>query len=281
MVRYRLRKRKPFYKWLLFWYLFFLTILGIELFYIVFFLPYFQVREVVTEGTERVSSEEVRELVRDQLARSFLFFETKSIFLINLNQIAEALFENFPRLTQVSWQRDFPDRLVLTVKERRAKAISCLSRDDELLSEEAEAPPLPSEQRGEKCFFIDNKGVAFEEAGSEEEGGYIVIRLMAQDNFSLGKTILEEERLKRYLEIERVLEQELDLSLQEVSQESEEKLIAKTSETWELYLDSKQDLREQLANLELVLEKELTPEKRRGLAYIDLRFGSRIYYKFR
>ena len=59
---------------------------------------------------------------------------------------------------------------------------------------------------------------------------------------------------------------------------SEERLNVKTSEGWEIYFNTADDLDWQVQELALVLEKQITPEKRRNLEYIDLRF-SRVYYK--
>jgi len=55
-------------------------------------------------------------------------------------------------------------------------------------------------------------------------------------------------------------------------------LDAETTEGWTVRFNLKGDLDWQVTELRLALEKQISPEKRKSLEYIDLRF-SRVYYK--
>jgi len=77
------------------------------------------------------------------------------------------------------------------------------------------------------------------------------------------------------------LERAPNLKILEVSIISEERLNAKTSEGWEIYFNLEGDINWQLTKLGAVLEKEIPPEKRENLEYIDLRFGNFAPFKYR
>jgi len=55
-------------------------------------------------------------------------------------------------------------------------------------------------------------------------------------------------------------------------------LDVKTAEGWEIYFNLEENLSWQLTQLYLLLERKISPEERRTLQYIDLRFN-KIYYK--
>ena len=50
---------------------------------------------------------------------------------------------------------------------------------------------------------------------------------------------------------------------------------------WYIYFDAAQPLESQLRNLELILANSIHPDRRKNLEYIDLRFGEKVYYKYR
>jgi hypothetical protein len=54
-----------------------------------------------------------------------------------------------------------------------------------------------------------------------------------------------------------------------------------TSEGWELYVSTELPIASTLDALSLLFEKELPPEKRAGLRYIDMRIENRVYYAFK
>ena len=61
---------------------------------------------------------------------------------------------------------------------------------------------------------------------------------------------------------------------------SEERINIQTSDGWTVYFNPKGDISWQITELSLVLAKQIPPEKRGELDYIDLRF-SRIYFKYK
>lgn len=176
------------------------------------------------------------------------FFTQKNIFLIDTQKIEKEILDNFPQIATAQIHRGFPDALSVAMAERLAVAVWC---------------------KEDKCFLMDNEAVIFTEASSTIDG---LIKI------SGSKEMLDKEKISQILEIQEKLKENLQVTTTRAFIVSEERLNIKTSESWEIYFNLKGDLNWQLQELGLVLEKQITPAKRKNLEYIDLRF-SRVYYK--
>ena len=266
--KYRLKRKKPFYKKR--WFrlgLLVLILLG-ETLYLAFFSPVFQIKEIEVRGFSKISSREIQNFVKEEVKWNFLFFSSGSIFLLNSKDIEKVILERFLRVASCNLKRVFPDKLVIYLQERRPVAVLC-SNDSE-----------NNNKRKRNCYFIDEEGVVFEKS-FEEENKYLKIKSTRESPIKLGERIFPREKLEKFLEIQRYLEKNLKISLESISPGNKERLIVKTGKNWEIYFNLKEDLKKQLRNLKLVLEEKILPEKRKDLEYIDLRFGNRVYYKTR
>ncbi|MCH7604650.1 hypothetical protein IID24_01535 [Patescibacteria group bacterium] len=56
---------------------------------------------------------------------------------------------------------------------------------------------------------------------------------------------------------------------------------AETSEHWDMYINPKKNIEWQVEKLRTVFEKNVPPERRGELEYIDLRFGDQAFIKYR
>ena len=172
----------------------------------------------------------------------------KNIFLIDIENIQGDILDSFLQIDDVKIRRSLPDALNIAVSERSAAALWC---------------------EEEKCFFVDNDAVIFGEYAGDSNG---LIKIMGV------KEMLNKEKMSQILDIQKKMEQGLIATTTRALILSEERLNAKTSEGWEAYFNLKGDLDWQIQELGLVLEKQISPEKRKKLEYIDLRF-SKVYYK--
>ncbi|GAH87923.1 unnamed protein product, partial [marine sediment metagenome] len=142
---YRIKKRrhlKSIFRYRFFWLgvLFFVFLFSI--FYFLFFSQTFQVEKIIVTGEQKVAKENLKLLVENKLENKILFFKTKSIFLVNLNEIKKNILNNFPQIAEVEISRGFPDTLNIIVVERFGLTVWC---------------------QAEQCFLVDNEGVIFEE----------------------------------------------------------------------------------------------------------------------
>lgn len=170
----------------------------------------------------------------------------KNIFLIDTQKIEKNILNGFSQIAEIEIHRGFPDALNILVIERSAVALWC----------------------EEDCFLADHEGVIIGKAPPESD----LTRIYG------AKEMLNKEKIASILEIQRALSEDFGVTTTQAVIVSERRLDVKTSEGWEAYFDSEGDLAWQLQELGLVLEKQITPEKRKKLEYIDLRF-SRVFYK--
>jgi cell division septal protein FtsQ len=253
---YRIKRKKPIFKKGFFWpgFLALLCLGGLSYFF--FFSSFFQIKEINIEGEQKVSREDILAGIEGEIGKKILFFKTKSVFLVNAAQIREALFAAYPPIAGIAFERQLPDSLNVRITEREARAIWCR----------------------EECYLMDSRGIIFEKAGLDSPDLVRVIVSEYPQETGLGERAVEEEPLSIILEIESKLKDKTGLKIEEAKAISAERIDFKTDEGWEIYFNAREDINWQITKLDLVLEKEISPEKREQLDYIDLRF-TRVYYK--
>jgi cell division septal protein FtsQ len=251
----RIKRKTPFFKKKIFWifFLFFLFFSGN--FYLTIFSKFFQIQKIEISGSEKLK-ENVKSLVEYQLSKNLFSFQTKSIFLFDPSQIVKLILENFPQVEEIEFLKKFPDKLEINIKERKAIALFC----------------------SQKCYLIDSNGIAFEEFFDKED---FKIEKENKEEISLGQVVIDKETLNEILKIKKNLEEEFQIPLEKIVLVSEERINVKTREGWEIYFNPKRDIDWQLTKLKALFEKEIPPEKRVNLEYIELRFGNFAPYKYR
>lgn len=253
---HRIKRKKSIISCRFFWLsLLIFAIVG-TIFYFLFFSEIFQVKKIVITGEKKVSKQELESFIEKRLENKILFYKTKSIFVVGLNEIKKGILNSFSQIAEVEIKRELPNALNVIVTERLGLAIWCCE---------------------DNCFFLDNEGVLFEEVRLRTE----LIKIIDEQNtnsFAFGKRVIEKEKLSQILKIESELKNELKIPLEEIRIVSENRLNVKTKEGWEIYFSLKEDLGWQLARLKLVLEKKVPFEIGEELQYIDLRF-EKVYYK--
>lgn len=175
------------------------------------------------------------------------FVQLKNIFFIDTQKIREDILNNFPQIAAAQIDKRLPDILNIVIEERAGIAAWCNEID---------------------CFVIDKEGVAFEKADGQSD----FIKIFGD------RQMLNSESISQILKIQSKLKEILLISVSQADIVSHERINFKTTENWEIYFNLKGDLDWQITELNLVLAKQITPQARKNLEYIDLRF-SRVYYK--
>jgi len=248
------KNKKSIFKNRLFWLgaLFFL-VFGF-IFYLLIFFDSFQIKGIRVEGAEKLSAGEIELLAEGYLEKSFLFFKTKSIFLIGKEEIKNQILAAFPLVGGIKVSRQWPATLKISIKEKIAVALWC---------------------ENDACFELDETGIIFQ--AGEIDSALIKIE-SNQPGLVLGAKAVEAGLLMKILDINSKLKQEAGISIESVEIVSEDRLDFLTAEGWQAYFNLAGDLDWQITELALVLEKEISSAKRRNLEYIDLRY-SKVYYK--
>ena len=256
---YRVKRKSSILKNRFFWLGTLILIIFGGIFYLICFAHPFQIKEIKISGNQKVSTENLQNIIQNQIEKKVLFLPAKSIFLVNLNEINKNILEKFPHIAQANLNRDFPDILLVQIEERKPVAILC---------------------QNEYCFSVDNSGIAFEL--NEIQPDLVTLRKGdLNSEIKLGEKLFDQTLIFQILDIQSQLRENFKIPTKEVLIVSDERVNFRTLEGWEIYLNPERDVAWQLTKLRVVLEEEIPPENRKNLEYIDLRFGNFAPYKYR
>ncbi len=269
--RHQIKPKGSIIKKPLFWFSFlFLIVVSAALYFLIFFGE-IQITDIKIFGNKKVSVDELKSIVSDKINQKILWKSSRSIFLARKSEIIKEVLNRFPEISEVKVEKDFPKTLILEIKEREPFAIFC----------------SPDIEDSEKCFFLDKNGIIFENIAPDSFSSRgqnflekkLIIRFSeSKKEFSLGQEVVEKELLDLILQIQGNLRDGLQIDIQEAVVSLPKRLNIKTSENWQIYFNLESDINLQITKLNLLLKEEISPEKRKSLEYIDVRF-SRAYYK--
>ncbi len=249
---YRIKKKKSIFQNRFFWSGFLILLMLIAVFYLVYFSSFFQVKKITIASVENIPKQDINLIIEKELNKQILFFKTRSIFLINQNEIKKDVLNNFPEISKVTIDRRLPSTLNVSLTQRQEMAIW---------------------YQDEKSFLLDNEGIIFKEI-TEAESDLLKIKNLVQEiELKLGNRVIEKEKLNQIFSINSWLKNNLKISLKTVNIISGERLNMETFDGWEIYLNPQGDIDWQLTKLKAVLE-EIPFEKRKNIEHIELRFGN-------
>ena len=240
---YRIKRKKSILKSLFksrfFWIGILVLAIVVSLSYFLFFHSFFKIGKIEISGNEKLKTEQIQSLIE----------KDKNIFLFNIEKNKKKILENFPEITELLLEKDFPRSIKIQVEERKPAALFC---------------------QNQEYFFIDKTGIVYEKA---ESSNMLKIKNSTFDReLKLGDQVLSENQLNQILYIESRIENDLEIQIELAEIVSAMRLNIQISEGWQIYFNIQRDIVWQLTELELILEKKLPLEKREKLEYIDLRF---------
>lgn len=235
-------------------------ILAFLLAYLLLFSPLLAISQVKIAASPSLDNLTpiVENLVNQKLEKRLAFLPLKkTFFLLNTTNLKKEIAVAWPQIEEVVIRKTFSHTLFLQLKERVPLAVWCLSA-------------------GDPCYFIDQTGLIFQAA--TEKTLPIIIAENTTVPLTLPSQVIEPAKMARILQAIGFFQEKLAIGLQNCLTDGQNKLTIKTQEGWEVYFDLTSDTQTALTKLGLLLEKNLPPEKRKTLQYIDLRF-SKAYYK--
>lgn len=245
--------------------------------YGIFFTPFLAIKHIEVEGAQKVSVENLQDTAREYITKRFIFFDINNFFLVNVSEVARKVKEAFPEIETATVDKTFPNKINIIVQERGRVAVWCQQKNYTVEVTEEQV-----ERSFRQCFALDKSGVIFEEKEPEQE-------IIVQDeihNAVLGEQVIDPEVLSSILVFQKEIDslplfKEVGLRVVSLTIVSKERVNAKISEGWEVYLNPAENLAWQTTKVKLVLEQEIPFEKRPLLEYIDLRFGDQAYIKYK
>ena len=222
--------------------------------------PAFRIERIEIVGSSRIPEERVVDTVARGIAGAYMGFIPKShTLLYPRNSLEKSLIDEFPTFSNVSISLNGLAALHVSVRERETSALWCASVYG--------------------CYLIDDTGFVFAAAPAGAERMYYLLEKAATSS-PLGIQVIEKERLARIISFLTQLEK-LEFDTVKVHfKEGQDIEVFLRGGMRLLLLDD--DYARAFTNLETVLaQSDVLPGKRGSpsVAYIDLRYGNKIYFK--
>ena len=254
-------KKKRFIKKLTFLFLIplFIFVSLIALFYV----PYFRIKKISIEGNSSIDQEKITAEISNYFKdKQFKIFPRDNFFIMPKKEIINSLLEKFPRLKTISLSKNFPDAISVKVEERNNEALFCFKNKDE------------------GCAFIDQDGFVFDKAPYFSAGVYLTFLEEATPTVPSGLNfqVISEEQFKKIIDFKNLLTEE-NIKILQIIIKKEGIYELQTNESWSILLNEKNDSQLTYQNLKTTLDQ--IKDKRKNLDYIDLRFGNKVFYKFK
>lgn len=251
----------------------FLIAFGMFFFVVVgfFYLPFFKIKKIEIRGNNFVGAEILIDTARSIINEKYWkIFPQDNIFIIPKEKILKELSVKFKRIKKIKIDRNFPSAISIKIEERSNAA---------LLRER------------ENCAFIDENGYVFERASCFSGGIFInffdernavktaTTTSVRDINKILGANLLNEEEFKKIMDFAKLSAKTGD-GVVRVVLKKENNYEIYTKEGWKMILNNKNNPQAAYLNLTTALESTIK-EERRKLDYIDLRYGNKIYFKYK
>lgn len=261
------KQKRPFNKRRFFFIFFFiLAVVAVGGFTWALHLPGLRIGKIEIKGAALLSAAEVESEIRNEISGSrFLILPRDNFFLVSSKSIAENLSGRFHRIAEVVINKKFPKEIDVEIRERSLWGAYC------------ETPDAGGARH--ICFYIDDSGTAYEDI-SDFAGSLLPI-VYSPREVKVGDEALSSATLEFYSRAKdstsAVNANMLSITLS-TSTPADARL--NFAEGWYAVVTMARPTGEWRDILKTVLEKEVG-DRRNQLEYVDLRFGNKVFYKYR
>ena len=245
-------------------------------------LPVLNISEVEITGNKIIETEIIKEVVEQQITENYLYFFPKTnIFFYPKSVIKNELQNKFKRLKDINFSVKDKKVLEISMTEREALYTWC----GDVLPEVND-----SEQ---KCFFLDKEGYIFDEApyfSGEVYFKFYGLSDVGRPTSEATGIYFSPNNFQKFITFKQELEgMKLRPVALDVTPDGDIKvLLSKGSTTGinpEIIFKADADFQKVAENLKAVLTTEPLQSnlknKYSSFLYIDLRFGNKVYFKFK
>lgn len=248
---------------------------------------YFQISSIKIVGLISLDELEIRQKLSSYLdGRVAVFLPRKSFFFVSSRDVETHLLDAFPRIAAVSVAKIFPQELSVQISERKLWGIYCNDFVMESSPDKdtaAQGAPIPVEVKAAEdamCAYVDQEGFAYELAPFS--AGSLLIKIHGDGELEIPSQVISHGLAIRLAEFSKELKDVLgiDTSGYEFSRQISREFRVKTSEGFSLWINRDNDFAGVVKVLKTVLDEEIK-DRRNKLEYADLRFGNKVFYKFK
>lgn len=257
----------------LFFFILFFAAIGFVCYML--FSPKFQIGSISIEGNSFAKTEELNSRVQNFIKqRIFFIIPQSNILLISKKKLEKELYNNY-HFENITIFKNLPSTLEIKVKEKEAVLVWIDDNGQYYIDKKGfafqQVPIAATVQNISEKTSLIRSDATLANIPKVSSGGYGVAEL--------GKDILSENEVGFIIDIDNKLSQETSFEIlqYEVLNPTMVDIAAITQYGWQIRFKTDGDINEQIAALNLVLSDKI--DSLQNLNYIDLRFGSRVFYK--
>lgn len=239
-------------------------------------IPAIQISEVRVEGVETLDAGEIENAVRQILSGDrYHFIPRANIVLFSPRWLELLIREQYPAISSLVVKKQFPDLVSLTLEERHLWAVYCALAPAEA-SAEAEIT-----EKTKRCFFIDQKGIAYREAPSLS-GNLILTIYGPLGETEEGDQIITERMIGALEAYRNEIHARIGSSVSSFTfkENAPKDVWIRVREGFDI-IAVRDDVPAKVAELVRLALEEKGEDSRDRLAYVDARFGSKLFLKYR
>ncbi len=224
----------------------------------------FHIVDISLDGVERTPREDIDLYLAEWLdQKKWGILPMRSYWMLSRGDLSAGLALAFPTIERVDVITEFPRALRVAIKEYSGWGILCRTNE-------------------EGCFWIDRAGIAFEPAPTGFSGAIVPKITDERDRAVQLKGRHLSDAMMRLITFfnEKAPTDPRIQSVEFTIARTDETIRIKTRAGWEILTLETADPASIWKNLDTALVGEIKDNISR-LEYIDLRFGNRLFYKFR
>ncbi|MFZ2976135.1 MAG: FtsQ-type POTRA domain-containing protein [Candidatus Moraniibacteriota bacterium] len=241
-----------------------------------------EIKSIEVTGNNYVNNNSILDKINPEVSGKYLdIIKKNNLILIRVGKIKKDIKNEFKIIREIKIKRKFPEKLIVSIIERRPQMVFCSA---------------------DKCFILDENGEAYDNYFSNEENdknNFITLNEESPREIGLGEIILEKDYMNYALGIKQELLEKLEIEAdnhfrvtslisgdiivktKEGPPRVDERSFSRVETSWEIYFNENINLEKEIEMLKVVLENKIEKNQRQDLEYIDLRIDNKIYYKFR
>lgn len=240
----------------------------------------FEIQKISVNGLRSIHESDIEQEVSFVLIGSYAFglIPYRSLFVAPIQVITDTIAHRFLLIAEVHIKKEFPHTLVINVRERIMFGILC---NDAVQKDAADKEIVIEEQIDIQCVYVDTEGIAYESAPKTE--GFLITKISTDAHgITIGTQAIDPLMMRRITDLNIKLPPIIGSPivgytlLRNVAREVH--VISKSG--FSVIINRDDDLDHALSVLGTILKKEIG-SKRNRLDYIDLRFGNKVFYKFK
>jgi hypothetical protein len=265
-ARKKNKEQKPLRRWIF--------VIGVGFFCgVVIYLgtcsPIISIKKIIITGTQRVDATRIEDDVRTLLSgQLFGCIRNDNFFFLSENRIRETIF-NDPRVKNVQLKRIFPDTVSIDIVEYDHIIVWCTDVEQK------------------NCFHVSD-GCAIASVALKDpvimQNPHTKIVGDKYDDVAIGECFMSSADMDSLLYLGRELTYALDVGIVQPyisSTRGSREARYDTDEGWYILADLSYDVQDTIVAASLFKKRVSLPSFRSDLAYIDLRFPERIFYKMK